>query len=99
MDINKLMKQMQQAQTNLTNLEKELNATEYTGGNEGVTIKMTGAHEVKEIEIAEDLMTPEDREMLQDLLLIAFNEAVDKSDADRAAKMKAATAGMKLPGM
>jgi DNA-binding protein YbaB len=54
---------------------------------------------MQEIVIPEDLMNADDREMLQDLILIAQNEAVGKAAADREDKLGAATAGLKLPGM
>ena len=54
---------------------------------------------MQEIIIPDDLVNPEDKEMLQDLILIAQNEAVGKAAKDKEEKLGAATAGLKLPGM
>ena len=54
---------------------------------------------MQEIVIPEEMMNPDDREMLQDLILIAQNDAVGKAAADKEEKLGAATAGLKLPGM
>ncbi len=51
------------------------------------------------VEIADDLMSVDNKEMLQDLILIAVNEAVDKAFQDRENKLGSATSGLKLPGM
>lgn len=99
MDLNKLMQQAQKMQKDLGRIEEELNTTVYTGYAAGdlVTVKMTGAHEVTEVNITEEAM--EDREMLQDLVLIAMNEAVARAAEDRSSKMNSVTQGIKLPGM
>ena len=101
MDIQKLMEQARQMQDNLGKNEEELNATEYEGkasGN-GVKVVVNGRNEVQSVEIADDLMSIDNKEMLQDLILIAVNEAVDKSFQDRENKLGSDTSGLKLPGM
>ncbi len=99
MDLQKLMEQAQKMQQNLSNIEEELNETVYEGTSQGVTVKINGRHEMQEIVIPEELMNADDREMLQDLILIAQNDAVGKAAADREEKLGAATSGLKLPGM
>ncbi len=99
MDLQKIMEQAQKMQQNLSNIEEELKETIYEGTSQGVTVKVNGSCEMQEIVIPEDLMNADDREMLQDLILIAQNEAVGKAAADREDKLGAATAGLKLPGM
>ena len=99
MDLNKLMQQAQKMQNDLTKIEDELKTSVYEGTAAGnmVVVKMNGSHEVTEVSITEEAM--EDREMLQDLVLIAVNEAVTKAAEDRNSKMNSVTQGIKLPGM
>ena len=94
MDIQKLMEQARQMQDNLGKIEEELNATEYEGKAGG-----NGRNEVQSVEIADDLMSVDNKEMLQDLILIAVNEAVEKAFQDRESKLGSATSGLNLPGM
>ncbi|MBP3890553.1 MAG: YbaB/EbfC family nucleoid-associated protein [Solobacterium sp.] len=102
MDLQKLMQQAQQMQKQLGKIEEELAETIYegtSGGSEGVLVKVNGKNEVQGIIIPEELMDKENREMLQDMLLIAANDALAKATAEREEKMGALTQGMKLPGM
>lgn len=99
MDLKSLMEQAQQMQQNLSNIEEELGETVYEGNSQGVVVKVNGRCEMQEIVIPEDMMNADDREMLQDLILIAQNEAVGKAAKDKEEKLGAATAGLKLPGM
>ena len=75
--------------------------TEYEGkaGGNGVKVVVNGRNEVQSVEIADDLMTVDNKEMLQDLILIAVNEAVEKAFQDRENKLGSATSGLNLPGM
>ena len=101
MDIQKLMEQARQMQDNLGKIEEELNATEHEGkaGGNGVKVVVNGRNEVQSVEIADDLMSVDNKEMLQDLILIAVNEAVEKAFQDRESKLGSATSGLNLPGM
>ena len=102
MDMQRLMAQAQQMQKQLGKIEEELDATEYTGtagGDDAVSVRMNGKHEVQEVVIADDLMDRENKEMLQDLITVAFGKAEEKLAADREAKMGAITGGVSFPGM
>ena len=103
MDLQKLMEQAKKMQEELGAMEQELGDTVYigkSGGSEGVVVKVNGRNEAQEVVIPKDLMdNDEDREMLQDLILIAFNEAVKNAAEDRDARLGAATAGLNIPGM
>ena len=102
MDLQRLMQQAQQMQRKIAKIEEELDATIYegaTGGSEGVSVKVRGKNEIQEITISDELMDKENKEMLQDMLLIACNEALEKAKAERDEKMGAVTQGVKLPGM
>jgi DNA-binding YbaB/EbfC family protein len=102
MDIQKLLEQAQKMQQDLGNIEEELSMTTYigkAGGKDGVTVKVNGRNEAQEVIISDELINLEDKEMLQDLLLIAFNDAVANAAEDREGRLGGITQGLKLPGM
>ncbi|MBR3349080.1 MAG: YbaB/EbfC family nucleoid-associated protein [Solobacterium sp.] len=100
MDFSKLMEQAQKMQKDLSEMESELSETVYIGRCGGqVVVKVNGRNEMQEIEIADELMTLDNKEMLQDMILIAQNDAVAKAAEDREARLGAATAGIKIPGL
>lgn len=99
MDLQKLLEQAQAMQASLSSVETQLKETMYEGSSNGVKIVMNGENEVQEISIPDDLMDKENKEMLQDVLLIAFNNANEKIIADRESKMNAITQNVHIPGM
>ena len=99
MDLQKLLEQAQAMQSSLSSVETQLKDTIYEGSSNGVKIVMNGENELQEISIPDDLMDKENKEMLQDMLLIAFNNANEKIIADRESKMNAITQNVHIPGM
>ena len=102
MDLSRLMQQAQQMQRELGKIEDELNSTIYegnNGGKNGVTIKINGTYAVEEVIVGEDLLDKENKEMLQDMIMIAMNDAVTKAAEDRESKMGSVTQGVRIPGM
>ncbi len=99
MDMQRLMQQAQQMQRKLEKIEEELDATIYEGKNNGVEVKVNGKNEVTEVSIDEDLLDKENKEMLQDMVMLAVNDAQAKAKADREAKMGSVTQGVRMPGM
>ncbi len=99
MDMQRLMQQAQQMQRKLAKIEAELDAKEYEGSNNGVVVRITGKNEVIAVEIPEELMNPDDREELQDMILLAANSALSAASQEREEKMGAITQGVRLPGM
>ena len=99
MDLQKLLEQAQAMQASLSSVETQLKDTMYEGSSNGVKIVMNGENEVQEISIPDDLMDKENKEMLQDVLLIFFNNANEKIIADRESKMNAITQNVHIPGM
>ena len=100
MDFSKLMEQAQKMQQDLTEMESELSETNYIGRcGQDVKVKINGRYEMQEIEIADELMSLENKEMLQDMILIAQNDAVNNASKDREERLGAATAGIKIPGL
>ncbi len=93
-----LMKQAQQMQENMQKMQGELANAEVQGaaGAGLVTVTMTGRHDVKAVSIDASLMD-EEKEMLEDLLAAAVNDAVRKIEAKNQAGMGDLTAGMQMP--
>lgn len=99
MDMQRLMQQAQQMQRKLAKIEEELDATIYEGKNNGVEVKVNGKNEVTEVSIDEDLLDKENKDMLQDMVMLAVNDAQANAKADREAKMGSVTQGVRMPGM
>ena len=97
--IGKLMKQAQEMQENMQKAQEELANMEVTGESGGglVSVVMTGRHDVKRVSIDDSLMG-DDKEMLEDLLAAAVNDAVRQVERTSQDKMSGMTAGMNLPG-
>ncbi|MDE1465446.1 YbaB/EbfC family nucleoid-associated protein [Spartinivicinus poritis] len=93
-----LMKQAQQMQEQMQKVQEELANAEVTGesGAGLVSIVMTGRHDVKRVNIDPSLLQ-EDKEMLEDLIAAAVNDAVRKVEKNNQDKMANLTGGMKLP--
>jgi len=96
-----LMKQAQAMQDNLKKAQDELGNIEVTGesGAGLVKVVMTCSHDVKRVSIDDSLLddAKEDKEMLEDLIAAAFNDASRKADALSQERMSGFTAGMNLP--
>lgn len=93
-----LMKQAQQMQANMQKMQEDLANAEVKGeaGAGLVSVVMTGRHDVKRVSIDDSLMS-EDKEMLEDLLAAAVNDAVRKIEVQNREQMQKMTAGMNLP--
>lgn len=96
-----LMQQAQQLQARLAKAQEELaNATvEATAGGGAVKVVMNGQQKIISVTISKEVVNPDDVEMLQDLVLAAVTEAIDKSQKLAAQRMSAVTGGLKIPGM
>jgi nucleoid-associated protein EbfC len=92
--LEEMQRQMAEAQASL---EDEVVTASVGGG--AVTIEMTGAQELRSITIKPDVVDPEDVEMLQDLLMAAFKEAMAKSQQLAADKLGPLTGGVDIPGL
>jgi nucleoid-associated protein EbfC len=93
-----LMKQAQAMQDNMKKAQDEIAAMEIEGAAGGGVVKvvMTGRHDVKRVHIDPSLLT-EDKDVLEDLVAAAVNDAVRKVEAASQAKMAGMTAGLPLP--
>lgn len=93
-----LMKQAQQMQANMQKMQEDLAKAEVKGeaGAGLVTVTMNGRHDVKRVHIDSSLMS-EEKEMLEDLLAAAVNDAVRKIETQNREQMAKMTAGMGIP--
>ncbi|WP_226530813.1 YbaB/EbfC family nucleoid-associated protein [Metabacillus niabensis] len=100
-NMQKMMKQMQKMQKDMAKAQEELaeKTVEGTAGGGMVTVVVNGQKEVLEVSIKEEVVDPEDIEMLQDLVLAATNDALKKMDDLTNETMGQFTKGMNLPGM
>ena len=96
-----MMKQIQQMQADLEAKQAEIEQTEFSAsaGGGAVTVTVTGAHEIRNIELKPEVVDPEDVEMLEDLLVASVNEAMRKAEADSAQNMSKLTGGLNLGGL
>ncbi len=97
-DPRKLMKQLQQTQEKI---QAEIAAlvVEATAGGGVVKVEMDGQKQVRSLKIDPEVVSKDDVEMLQDLILAAVNEAGRKVDAAVQEKIGGMTAGMRIPGL
>jgi len=97
-NIGQLMKQAQMMQENMRRMQESLATLEVEGqsGSGAVKVQMTCKYEVKRVTI-DPTLAGDDREMLEDLMLAAFNDASRKAEATIAEKMSGMTAGLGLP--
>ena len=76
MNMNEIMKQAKKMQAEMEIKQNELAKQEFVVEKQGVTIKIMGDKTIKSIDINEFLIDPEDKETLEDLMIIAFNDAI-----------------------
>ncbi|WP_226671545.1 YbaB/EbfC family nucleoid-associated protein [Metabacillus litoralis] len=100
-NMQKMMKQMQKMQKDMAKAQEELveKTVEGTAGGGMVTVVVNGQKELLEVNIKEEVVDPDDIEMLQDLVLAATNDALKKMDDLTNDTMGQFTKGMNLPGM
>ena len=98
MDMGDLMKQAQQMQENMQKAQEELSHTELEGqaGAGMVKVIMTGRYDVKRVRI-DDMVMTEDKEVLEDLIAAAVNDAVKKVEANSQQTMAGFASGLDLP--
>lgn len=96
--LGNLMKQAQKMQEDLQRVQAEIAAMEVTGQAGGglVSVVMTGRHDIKRVSIDDSLMK-DDKEMLEDLLAAAVNDAVRRVESESRERMESVTKGMSLP--
>ncbi len=95
-NMNNLMKQAQRMQRQMEEGQKELETKEFIGtaGGGAVEVKVSGKKEVLAVTLKEEVVDPEDIEMLQDLIVAAVNEAFRQADEASGALMSKMTGGL-----
>ena len=101
MNMQNMMRQAQQMQQNIAKMQAELEEREVetSAGGGVVKVVVTGKKVLKSIEIAPEAVDPDDVEMLQDLVLAAVNEALEKAEEMVQTDMAKVTGGMNLGGL
>lgn len=94
-----MMKQAMQLQSKMKELQEELAQLEITGSSGGglVDVTMTAKMEIKSLKIDPSLIKADEREVLEDLIVAAFNDARRKAETAMQEKMSALTGGLPLP--
>ena len=95
-NMNNLMKQAQRMQRQMEENQKELEEKEFTAsaGGGAVEVTISGKREVLRVKLSEEVVDPEDIEMLQDLIVAAANEALRKVEEESASVMNKLTGGL-----
>ena len=101
MNMQNMMRQAQQMQAKMQQMQAELEEREVeaTAGGGMVRVVATGKKMIQSIEIKEEVVDPDDVEMLQDLVMAAVNEALSKADEMVSTEMGKITGGMNLGGL
>ncbi len=96
-----LLKQAQKMQEDMATLQADLEEREYTASSGGgmVNVTVDGKHLIKKLEINPEIIDPEDHEMLEDLITVAVNEAIENAAKTAETEMGAITGGLNIPGL
>ncbi|RVU36958.1 YbaB/EbfC family nucleoid-associated protein [Hwanghaeella grinnelliae] len=98
-NLGQMMKQAQEVQTKMQEMQDRLAEAELTGASGGgmVSITMTGKGEVRRVDIDPSLVVPDDKEVLEDLIAAAVNDAKQKVDAFTQEETQKIMGGLQLP--
>lgn len=100
-NMNNMIRQAQKMQQEMEKAQEEIeqNEIETSSGGGMVTVKINGKKQLTEVTIKPEAVDPDDVEMLQDLVMVAVNDAIKKVDEIAAEKMSRLTGGMNIPGL
>lgn len=100
-DMNTMIRQAQKMQDQITVLQEDIEQREFTAtvGGGAVEVVITGKKTIKSLTIKPEVVSPDDIEMLQDLVISAVNEAVAQVEQITEAEMTKITGGVALPGL
>lgn len=100
-NMQKQMQQMQAVQRMMEQKQAEIEEMEATASSGGgaVTVTVSGKKEIKSIELKPEVVDPDDVEMLQDLIMVAVNEAMRQMEDISQKEMGSITAGLGIPGL
>ena len=100
-NMNQMIKQAQKMQDQITELQEDIEARDFTAtaGGGAVEVTLSGKKIIKSLNLKPEVVDPEDIEMLQDLIISAINEAVNNIETTTEAEMSKITGGVSLPGL
>tara|TARA_B100000029_G_C17466179_1_gene920360 strand:+ start:926 stop:1249 length:324 start_codon:yes stop_codon:yes gene_type:complete len=98
-NIGNMMKQAQQLQKKMSEVQEKLNSIEVEGTSGGGVVKVTATAkgDIKRINLDESLLKPEDKEITEDLIVAAINDSKQKAEVAAQEEMKSVTGGLPLP--
>lgn len=99
MDMKSLMRQAQEMQKKMQKIQEEVANASFEGSSGGgmVKVEISGAGNANKISIDDSLINKDEKDILEDLIIAAFNDAKKKADEGSNSALKAATAGIPLP--
>ena len=99
-NMNQMIKQAQKMQDEITALQEDIEARDFTAtaGGEAVEVTLSGKKVIKSLSLKPEVVDPEDIEMLQDLIISGVNEILKEVDDYGAAEMEKVTGGVSFPG-
>ena len=100
-NMNQMLKQAQKMQADMAALQEDLEQREFIAVSGGGMVEVTvdGKHLIKSIKINPDAVDPDDVEMLEDLVTVAVNEAINNAITTSEEEMSAITGGLNMPGL
>ncbi|GAC1314269.1 MAG: YbaB/EbfC family nucleoid-associated protein [Vulcanimicrobiaceae bacterium] len=101
MNQQQMMAQVKKMQAEMTRAQEELAAMTVTGaaGGDAVKIEMTCEYRVTSVKVSKEAIDPDDAETLEDLLVVAVNDAVTNAKAATEKRMSSVTGGLRIPGL
>ena len=99
--MNNMMRQMQKIQRKMEETQEKVNETEMEANSGGgaVTVKINGKREILSVKIDPEIVDPEDVEMLEDLVMVAVNDAIKQAGQLQENEMGRITGGLNIPGL
>lgn len=100
-NMNQMIKQAKKMQEQMLKMQEEMEEKVYdaSSGGGAVSVKMNGKRELMEINLSAEVVDPDDIEMLQDLIISAFNESIRKANEAMEKGMERAKGGLSIPGL
>ena len=100
-NMNQMIKQAQKMQDQITELQEDIEAREFsaTAGGGAVEVTITGKKTIKSLTLKPEVVDPEDVEMLSDLIMAATNEALRTAAKEKEEKMDSISGGLNIPGI
>jgi DNA-binding YbaB/EbfC family protein len=98
-NFNQFLKQAQSMQSKMQEMQASMDSKEFEGKSGGgmVFIKITGRGELKSVSIDDSIINPDEKELLEDLIVAAYNDAKTKADSASQEAMSGALGGLNLP--